>query len=236
MAQRFAVTVQQGVALAAGLGALAAVAAAPAQGIAQIALPAVTDAQRAVDEGLQLQAGLRADLSDLRQGQLARQDGALEADLFQEGHPFRGVVVHLRAGKQRQGRQLRFQQPDILDDQGVHPGLVQLVSQRSRLRQFFIIQQGVERGIHPGAVAVGVLCQRFDVLQRISGCLARPEAAGADIDGVRAAVDGRHPALQAAGRGKQFNSLHNGLIIRCLLCHFDPAVFSEGEIPQTWAR
>ena len=62
--------IYQGVWLAARLRALPAVAAAPAQGVAEVALAAVGDAERAVNETLQLDARLPADLADLVERQL----------------------------------------------------------------------------------------------------------------------------------------------------------------------
>ena len=100
---RPAVAVDEGVSAPAGLGALAAVSAAPADGIAHVALPTVTHAQRAVDKGLQLAGAASADGSDLGQAQLAGEDHALDADLLQERHPLGGVVVHLRTGDERDG-------------------------------------------------------------------------------------------------------------------------------------
>jgi hypothetical protein len=136
---RLAVAVDEAVSAPAGLGALAAVAAAPADGIAHVALPTVAHAQRAVDKGLQLDGGASADGPDLGQAQLAGEDHALDADLLQERHPLGGVAVHLRAGDERDGWQIALEQAHVLDDGGVHAYVVELVDQAHRLGKLGVV-------------------------------------------------------------------------------------------------
>mgnify|MGYP000928270330 CR=1 FL=1 len=120
----FPIAIHQAVNPAAGLRALAAIAAAPANRVAHQTLPAVTNAQRAVNERLQFNRRRLANVFDLIQAQLARQDRTTEAHRFEERHPFGRVVVHLRAGDQRNRRQIALQQPHILDNQPVHADVV----------------------------------------------------------------------------------------------------------------
>ncbi len=154
--QSLAFSIHQRVEVAAGLGALSAVAAASADGVTQVALPAVADAQRAVDEGLQLQAGGGADLTDLLQAEFTSQDGALETHFFKEGHPLGGVVVHLGAGKQWDGRQVTFEQPGVLDDQGVRATLIDLLDQGQRVFDLIVAEQGVDHHVDFSPVAMRV--------------------------------------------------------------------------------
>ena len=128
----------QAIQTATGLRALAAVSAAAAESVAQTALPAHTHTQGAVDECLQLDAGGSADGADLVKVQLASQYGAREADLLPESHALRTLVVHLRAGNQRQRGQVTFQQPNILDDQPIHSRLLKLPAQPLGLGQLVV--------------------------------------------------------------------------------------------------
>lgn len=92
----------QGTGQSTELGALAAVRAAPGAGVADVALAAVGDAQGTVDEELQLHARGGAYLADLRKGELAGQHHR-EAHVLQKLYLFRGAVVGLGAGVQRDG-------------------------------------------------------------------------------------------------------------------------------------
>ena len=163
-----------------------------------------------MDKGLQLDRGAGADGADLVQAQLAGQDHAPDADLLQKGHPLGGVVVHLRAGDQGDGRQVAFQQAHVLDDDGVDAQLVELVDQAHGLGQLVVVEQRVDGDVHPRPVGVGVLHQRGDVVQRVADPGPRAKARRADVDGVGAAVDGRDAARQVSGRCQQFYSLFHG--------------------------
>src|SRR5207244_1164396 len=76
------------------LRAGAAVGAPPADGLARQALPRVRDAERAVDEDLDLDRRLPPDARDVLERELARQDHAARA----EGAGERGLVEVVRAG------------------------------------------------------------------------------------------------------------------------------------------
>ena len=107
-----------------------------------------------MDEAFQLDAGLAADVPDLFESQLAGQDHAREADVFPESHPLGGRVVHLRAGDQRQRRQVQLQQPHILDDQAVHARVIELVDHLLRRAQLVIAEQRVQGHVDPRVVLV----------------------------------------------------------------------------------
>ena len=64
---RLALRVGQRIGQAAGLRAVAAIGAAPGAGVAQVALAAVADTQRAVDEEFERGRGLFGDFADLVQ-------------------------------------------------------------------------------------------------------------------------------------------------------------------------
>ncbi len=129
--ERPAAAVHQGVKVTAGLCALSAVAAAPADGVAQVALPAVTDAQGAVDEGFQLESGLRADGVDLLQlssrARMTRLNPTCSRNRTRSGE----WLLHLRAGKKGDGRQVAFEQPCVLDDEGVGTAFMDLTDEVS---------------------------------------------------------------------------------------------------------
>ena len=120
-----------------------------------VALPAGADAQGAVDEALQLDVRLAANPAHLIERQLAGQDHAGEPDLLQEFHLLHGGVVHLRAGDQRQGRQIQFQQADVLHDQAVDARLVELMDHLLGRGQLVIAEQRVQGHVDAGVVLVG---------------------------------------------------------------------------------
>ena len=124
----------------AGLDAGAAVGAASVDILREITVPAVTDAEGAVDETFDLAADGLADGADLIERQLPLRHEAGEAEPFEEGGPFRGPDGALRRRVQGQGKVLaELQQGEILDDQGIDARPGEGMDQRPRLLQFLII-------------------------------------------------------------------------------------------------
>ena len=83
LAENAPIRVAQRVTLAARLGALPAIAAPPADGVTQVALAAITDADRAMREAFKLnRGGALADGANLVKREFPRQNRALKADLL----------------------------------------------------------------------------------------------------------------------------------------------------------
>ena len=190
--------------LAAGLGAFAPVAAAPAQRAAEIALPAVGDAQGAVHEEFQLDGSLGPYGLDLLQGEFAGQDDALEAGLFQEQHLLRGGIVRLGAGYERDRRQGGLQQAHVLDDRRVRAGFPEPGDELLGARQLLVAEDGVDRGVDLRAVPVGIGGQFFYIRQGIARGGAGAEMFRAYINRVGAAVDGVDAGGQVFSRREKF--------------------------------
>ncbi|MET3717920.1 hypothetical protein ABMD26_004168 [Pseudomonas sp. PvP001] len=87
-------------------------------------------------------------------------------------------------------RNIQLHDPQVLHDQGIHAGVVQLVDQLARRFQFVVVQDGVERGEHPRVIAASEGHQLGDVAQLVAGVVTRAEAGPADVDGVGAMQDG----------------------------------------------
>ena len=115
-----------------------------------------------------------------------------------------GVKDHSLRGEPRHGR--------VLDDQGVHPGLLQFLQQTPGLRNLFLIDQGIERHIDTGTETMCVVAQPADVLHRISGRLPGPEGRTGDIDGIGPAVDGGHADIGRTGGSEEFEGAHSPVI------------------------
>jgi hypothetical protein len=126
-------SVLKAVAPAAGLGALAAVAAAAADGIAHETLAAVAHAQSAMHEAFKLNLRVRPYGTNVLQAQFAGKDDAGEADLFKERNLPGCGIVHLRAGKQGQGRKINLKQTRVLYDEGINADSVQLPDEALRI-------------------------------------------------------------------------------------------------------
>ena len=185
------------------LGTLAAVGAAAGPSVADVALTAVGDAERTVDEELQLHIGGRTDLADLCKGQLARQHHLGEAHILQKLHLLRGAVISLGTGMQRNGGQIERQQPHVLHDQRIGPRFVDLVGQPPGLLQLVIVQQGVEGNEDLGAEAVGMARQRFDILYAVACRAAGTKGGAAHVDGVGTVIDGFDAVGEVLGRSQQ---------------------------------
>ena len=201
--QYFAIRLLQRAGQTAELGTFTAVGTAAGTGVADVALAAVGDTERAVNKELQLHIGSRADLADLRKGQLARQHHLREAHILQKLHLLRRAVVGLGTGMKRNGRQIQRQQPHVLHNQRIGPRFVDLVGQALGLLQLVIMQQGVEGDKDLGTETVGVARQRFDIFEGVARRTAGTKGRAAHVDGIGAMVDGFDTVGEVLGRSQQ---------------------------------
>jgi hypothetical protein len=210
-----AVLVRQVVGQAAGLGALAAVGAAPGVGVADVALPREGHAQGAVDEELQGAVGGGGHLFDLAEGHLPRQHDLRKAHVLQEARLFGVADVGLGAGVELDGGQVEFKQAHVLDDQGVGAGFVELADQGGGAVELGIVEDGVAGDEDPRPEAMGMACQALDVGHRVLGIGPRAEGRASDVDGVGAVIDRLDADVRSAGRGEEFE-LFAGMVHRVL--------------------
>ena len=194
---------------AAGPGAGAAVAAAPAQKRAHHALAAHAHAQRAVDEHLALDGAGRADGADLLQTQLPRQDHAV---VPQRGHLLRAgrcVHGHLGRGVQRQrGGDLldQLRRGQVVGNNGVGPGLCHRAHGVGQAGQLLCIDQRVQRHMHPHAAR---MAKGHGLAQFVRGKVARRaagvKAAQPQINSISAAEHSgaKHFAVARGGQDLQ---------------------------------
>ena len=193
----------------ANLGALAAVAATARHHPADVTLAAVTDTQRSVNEGLQLYPALLMDVPNGVQIHFTCQYGPAEPQLFQKPDAFEGIVVTLRAGVETDGRQVHFQQSEILHNDGVGAQLVQLYNQLAGILQFVVIQQRIDGNIEFGAIQMGIAGQLFQIFQPVAGSLTGAETGRTDVQGICPVVDGNLATVQILGRYEQFYLSHS---------------------------
>ena len=196
---------------AAKLGALAAVGAPPITRLTDVTLPAITHAQRPVDEDLEQRAGAPAvDTADFVKAQLTGEHHLAESGFGKKLHLLRRAVVHLRAGMQGDRRQVQLCDAHILYDKRIHPDAVQVPYHRLGGFQFVFFQDGIHRNVNAHTVQMGITHQCRDVVQRVSGSSTCSETGCPDIHGIRSVVDGFDSTLQVLGRSQQFDSPHRG--------------------------
>ena len=145
-----------------------------------------------------------ADGGNLFQIQFARQHDLAEAGILQKARLLRRADVRLRAGMQLDWRQVHFQQAHVLDDDGIHAGVVQLPDLLAHGLQLVVAQDGVLRDEDACMVAVCVLHQARNVLHAVGGVHARAKGRAADVDGIGAMVDGFDADIGVTGGAEQF--------------------------------
>jgi len=191
---------------AAGLRALAAVAAPPADHGGQIALPRIAHAERAVHEHLELHGAAAGDARDLLARQLPRQHDAAEAQLRRLLHALERVDAHLRRGvEHRVGRQLahELRHAEILHDERVHAQQGRRTHDLGRARHLPVGDKRVERQMHldPADMAIDHSLLQL-VRRKIMRAHARVEGVIAQINRIRAVLDGGAQRLHRPG-GRQ---------------------------------
>ena len=190
--------VHQIVGQAAGLAASAPVTAAFAHRTRQETAAAVPHADRPVDETLQIAPAGGTDRPDLVERQGPLQNHAGKAAALQKKRLLRRTCGRLRRSVQLD-RQIHPPQRHVLHDQGVHPGGDQLPGLPLGFGQLAVIEQRIERSMHPYTVLMGILYRSGDLLRRIARRVARTEAGASDIEGVGAVIDRSDGRLQIFG-------------------------------------
>jgi len=104
----------------------------------------------------------------------------------------------LRARVQLDGWQVELEQPHVLDDERVGPGLVHLPDHAPRGFEFVVAQNGVERDENARVEAVRVADQALQVDDGVAGVGARTEGRAADVHGIGAMVNGRNADVGVA--------------------------------------
>ncbi|MNP26036.1 hypothetical protein D3C76_1188700 [compost metagenome] len=101
-------------------------------------------------------------------------------------------------------RDIQLHHPQVLDDQRIDTGIVQLVDQLARRLQLVVVEDGVDGGEHPRVITMGELHQGGDVAYLIAGVVPRTEARAADVDGIGPMQDGLAGDGHIAGGAEQF--------------------------------
>ena len=156
-----AVRLDQLVAPAAGLGAVAAVAVPPVEIGGQHTPPGIRHTHCAVHKCLQLQffGCVGANIRDLLHRQLPRQHRAGSAHIVQTGGGFAVDYPKLGGHMQRTAGRIPLRQrhhAQIGDDQRIHPHILPFFQKRGQLPHFFVARQNVAGDIHLDPAAVGI--------------------------------------------------------------------------------
>ena len=189
---------------AARLRAVAAVGAAARIRVRNVALAGKRHAQCAVHKIFERGVGGGVDVADLIDGQFAREHQLREAGVAEEFRLLFRADVALGAGVQLNRRQVHFHQAQVLHDQRIDAGLVQLPDLLARTFQFRVVQDGVERNENARMVAMRELHQRRDILDRVAGVMAGAKGGTADIDSIGAVEDGLPADFGGFGGRQQF--------------------------------
>ena len=144
-----------------------------------------------MNEKLQFNTCLCSDGCYLVQSEFARKHHAAHARLLLKLHLSGCEVVELGAGMKWQRWKKLVQQSGVLNNHGIHAGIVELMNQGHCFGHLLVGEQGVHCAIHPGPELVRVGCQRRDVGHRVACSSPGAKARSANIHCISSAVDGR---------------------------------------------
>ena len=189
----------------AGLGALAPVAAAPSDDGGKVTLSGVAHAEGAVAENFDFHGAFPADGGNFALRQLPGQDHPAAAQFGRQLDAVQIVNAHLGAGvdlHRRGNFPAHGNQAQVLDDKGVHAQLGRPANQLRRFGQLPVGGQGVQRQVDPDAADMTIGDGLPEIVQsEIPGAHAGVEAAGAQINGIRAVLDRGPQGLHGACGG-----------------------------------
>jgi hypothetical protein len=195
---------------ATGLGALATVGAASAEGFGGEALAGVGDAEGAVDEDFQGEFGMVVGLEafEFAEGEFAGEDGLVDVEALGEFESLRGGDGHLggRVEAEAGGDAFdKFGEAEVLDDDGVDAGVFEVAELGFGVGEFGGEDEGVEGDVTFDAVGVEEGHQAGEVFfGEVVGAEAGVEAGHAEVDGVGAVGDGGASAVPVTGGGEEF--------------------------------
>ena len=199
------------------LGATTAVCRSAETMLRNIATPAVAHAQCAVHKALDGNGHGRTDGAQLTQGEFTRNHDLRIARSLQELGFFGRARVHLCGGVKRNWGEIHFEQSQILRDEGIDTGFVELTDHHFGFAQFIVVENGVERDVDARAIQVGKIANATYIFDRVSGCGTRPEGGASYIYGVRAATNGFESGFRIFGGTKQFYGSHWRVFFACLM-------------------
>src|SRR5579883_1323354 len=192
------------------LSALAAVRAPPAPARGREALPGVGDAERPVDEDLELERGPLGNGGDLLGRELAREDRALDAERARDLGA-RGVGDgHLSGRVDRQARSDRpreLRDPHVLDDDRVGPRLGDRAEHVLRGPELALVDEGVEGDVALHATPMELGHRRRKLLElEVRRPLPRVPPLEAEVDRVGAVLHGGLHGLGGASGGEDLGA------------------------------
>ncbi|CEL29012.1 hypothetical protein SRM1_02360 [Pseudomonas fluorescens] len=197
----------KGIRQATGLGAIATVGATPGLRVGNVALTGERHAQRTVNEELDGGVGFIGDRADFLQIEFASQHQLREAGLIEELRPFKRTNVGLGRGVQLDRRNVQLHHAQILDDQCIDTGVVQLMDQLARRLQFVVVQDRVDGGENARMIFAGEFHQLSDLAHFVAGVMAGAEAWATNVHGVGAVQDRLAGNGHVAGRAEQFQMM-----------------------------
>lgn len=203
----------QGVAPAAGMGALPPVGMAAGHDGGEEAASRIGHAEGAVGKDLQFGRHVAAGFADRLQGHLPGQVDAADALLLPEESAAPGGGIGLGRemdGAFRDDAADGGDDPGIGGDEGVEGDRRHLFQVAVQLLQFVGVGIAVDREVdlHPPVVGIGHGLGHGGGSE-VVGLAPQAEAGTAQVDGVGAVVDGHLEFFEVPGRGQEFGDLHD---------------------------
>lgn len=193
---------------AAGLGTLATIGTAAAEGFAGEALAGISDAEGAVNEDFHGEDGGARDFFDFWNGELAGEDDAFHAEGFDEADAAGFGEGHLGGAVDGEGGAHlvdELNKAEILDDDGIDAGGGDLPEVGGGFGEFGGEDQGVEGEVGADVVFVEVAYDFREIFGfEVGGAVAGVEVGEAEIDGIGPVDDGGDEGFPIAGGGEEF--------------------------------
>ena len=166
------------------LRAIATVGATPCLRMRNVALTRIGHAQCPMNKEFNGRVRSLVNRADLIKIQLSRQHNLREANIREELRFFNCTNVALRTGVQFNRRNIKFQNPHILNNQRIDTGLVEVSNQPLRGFQLIIMQNGVKRDENFCTITMGKRHQLGNIFQAITGIMTGTKTRAADINSI----------------------------------------------------
>ena len=185
---------------AAWLRTLAAVGGSTSAEETHVALAAIRDAQRTMDESLKADGCLAGNVGNLLDRQLASQNHLGETHLLPKEHLVGGTVVALSGSVELDGRHIAREEGGILDDEDINTDVVELPCEGASVGNLIVEEESIESHVDTRAEGVGMAHEGGDIVDSIGSRLAGSELRRTDVDGIGSVINCRNAALKILGR------------------------------------
>lgn len=125
-----------------------------------------------------------------------------KACLLKGEHPLGSTVIGLCGCMESYGGEIHAKNLHVLHEDGIDTGLIELPDETFGLGEFVGMQEGVDCDKDFHGIAVGIVAELTNVIDRVTGSDTSTKTRSSDIDSIGTMINGCDTTLQILGGGQ----------------------------------